>query len=324
MHKTSRRRLTLAVTGTIAMTLGVMAPAVAASAAPAPGTVKIVQGDASASFGRLVLEPTERGYQGNLQITVRNQGTDPGSFRMLIREPVASSMNWRTSPEQFCQTENAYPGHRTTYGCFLNQIAPGGSLTFSVSFAVLTATKPYPMTAPGGRIAISDGYALDVPFSKFKPFETLFRSTSGSLRDPRPYQQDTRAKSSIVVADEVTLTRGDNGWYTGRLEATVTYNGDAAHDYLWFDTLVADDRAILVATDPAGAPCWRSCEAPGGRLMAGESRTFGLIFEAAPDAVPGLIEASGTMHALWQGAPVAEKNTSDNAFAFKIRIPEPA
>ncbi|MBE1486610.1 COG1361 family protein [Plantactinospora soyae] len=323
MLKTSRRRVALAATGTIAMTLGIMAPAVAASAAPAPATVKVTQGDASASFGRLVLEPTERGYQGSLQVTVRNQGTDAGNFRLLFREPVAGSAILPTSPEQFCQTEVGYSGHRETFGCFLSQIAPGGSLTFSIAFAVPTATKSFPMTAAGGRIAISDDYALNAPLSKFKPFETLFRSTDGSLRDPRPYRQDTKAKSSIVVADEVTLTMGPNGRYTGRIEATVAYGGDAAHGSLDLDTYVAEDRAILIDTDPAEVPCSRGCPVPGRKFMEGESRTFGLIFSAAADAAPGLYEATAMVSASWQHAVVDEDDYSDNLSRFLVRIPEP-
>jgi hypothetical protein len=316
MHRNLRWRLIAALAGMATLALGA-APAAAATPSTTAGTV--VHGTASATFGRLILEPTARGYQGTLPVTVHNGGTETGFFRLLFREPVAGSFEL-TTPQQFCQTVTGISGHRKTYDCFLDGIAPGADLTVNISFRVLTATKPYAMRATGGQLAISDTYITGAPYSAYRGYPTVFRSTRGSLHPAREYRQDTHADAGLTVADEVTLTRQESGWYSGALRVTVRYGTDAAHDYLWMDTYVPDDRAILIATDPADQPCLRTCEAPGAKFMKGEERTFDLIFEAPPDAVTGTTEATIGLSTVWRGSPVAERTPADNTATFRVTI----
>ena len=317
MTKTTGRRLVAAVVGA---TVALLASATAAVAAP-DGTTVARQGTAVASTGRLVLEPTDRGYLGHQTVTVRNTGTDTGYFRLLVREPVAGSFE-TSDPDQFCQfNRGSTTGLRAVYECSLSGIAPGGQLTFQLRFRALTTPQAYAMRTSGGAIAISDDFQYDSPFSRYAGFGTVFRSTDGSLRNPRPYVQDTVTDSSFVLHDdEVVLTRDADGWYHGRLTATVRYGTDAPHNWLWMDTVVPDDLAILVTTEPVAVPCWRSCEVPGPRFMEGEERTFDLVFEAGPESQPGAVaQATGSLAPFWHQS-LPEVDTSDNSVAFTVRI----
>lgn len=317
MTMTTGRRLVAAMVGAA---VALLASATGAVAAPDDRAVAR-QGTAVASTGRLVLEPTDRGYLGHQTVTVRNTGSSTGYFRLLVREPVAGSFE-TSDPDQFCQfRRDRTTGLPAVYECLVNGVEPGGELTFQLRYRALTDTRTYAMRASGGAIAVSDDYQFDAPFSRYAPFGTVFRSTTGSLQNPRPYVQDTVTDSSFVLHDdEVVLTRDADGWYHGRLTATVRYGTDAPHNWLSMETVVPDDLAILVATDPAGGPCWRSCEVPGPRFMKGEERTFDLVFEAGPDSRPGAVaQATGSLAPSWyQSLP--ETDTSDNAVAFTVRI----
>ncbi|GAA4707646.1 hypothetical protein [Phytohabitans rumicis] len=310
------RWLVAALAGTVALGLGV-APAAAATSSGTADRVR--HGNASATFERLILAPTARGYEGTLPVTIHNGGTEASYFRLLFREPVAGSFK-QTTPQQFCQTVVGDTGDRSTYECFLDRIAPGGDLTVHFTFRALTATKPYPMRADGGRIAISDSTSLDAPRSTYRGFTTLFRSTRGALHPARTYQQDQHADARLTVAGEVRLTRQPNGWYTGTLPVTVRHGTDAAHWGLRVGVTVTDDRATLVGTEPSEVPCYYTCDAPGDLFMEGEERSFDLLFEAPPDAVPGTVEATATLTTYWRYDEVTERTPADNTATFRVTI----
>ncbi|MFE9200748.1 hypothetical protein [Micromonospora sp. NPDC007230] len=312
----------------VALALGaafsLLGAAGAVAAAPASASAKttvVTQGTATATVGPLVLEPTERGYLGQQAVTVRNTGTAAGYFRLLFREPVAGSFEV-SDPDQFCQFNRAHTaGLQATYECQLNRIEPGAELTFQLRFRALTGTRPYAMRTEAGRVAISDDFRYDAPFSGYGRFDALFRSANGSLLGARPYAQNTTTDTSVRLhGDEVVLTRQPDGWYRGRLTATVRYGTDAPLNWLTVETAVPDDLAILTATDPTGGPCWRSCEVPGDGFMPGEERTFDLLFEAAPDSRPGAVaQATGMLTASWYQA-LPETDPADNAVAFGVHI----
>ncbi|MBE1490773.1 COG1361 family protein [Plantactinospora soyae] len=209
-----------------------------------------------------------------------------------------------------------------TYDCFLSGIAPKSSQTFQIKFRALTKTRPYAMQVDGGRVAIADG--VGAPYSRWGNFSTLFRSTTGSLHNPRTYKQDTVAKASITLADdEVTLVRQSNSRFEGRVRATVRYDGDAANNRLSVDASAPGVR--FVGTDPVTVACHDSCDVPGGSFMQGEERTFDLLFEAPADAEPGVVRASGHLETRWEGTGVVpEKTPANNNLSFDIDISGPA
>ncbi|WP_446216997.1 hypothetical protein [Micromonospora sp. IBHARD004] len=326
MTRLGRAYRTALVFGTALTMLGAAVAIAGTPVSAATTTTVVTQGTATASTGRLVLEPTERGYLGDQSITVRNTGTRTGYFRLIFREPVAGSFE-TSDPDQFCQALGAETkGIRLTYDCYLNAIEPGQELTFQLRFRVLTDTRAYAMRATGGRIAIDEDVLTAGPHSDYAPFNTLFRSTTGSVRNPVGYVQDTSYDSSIVLhTDEVVLTRQPDGWYRGRLPVTVRYGTDAPHSHLSLAAPVADGLAIFWATDPAGAPCWVTCEPPGEiRFMKGEERSFALLFEAGPDSVPGTVrEATVSVAPQWHES-LPETDPADNVRTVRFRIADDA
>jgi len=322
VRKTNWRRLASSLLGTAAALLAT-APAVGA---PVPGTAAsplavVQQGDAVASAGPLVLEPTDRGYRGHLLVTVRNTGTSASYFNLLIREPVAGSFRG-AQPTTMCQRSVEHPGHRTTNECFLPTIQPGAELTVDVEFAVLTTPRDYAMRALGGGLAVSGSYPPS--YSDFADFQATFRSTTGSVLGARLYQQDKLAESSVTVAGDLTLTRTTDGSFVGRVRATVRYGTDAAHDYLWLTT-AAPGNVSLTATDPVEVPCYTNCEVPGGKFVEGEERSFDLVFEAPSDTPVGpLGEVTADVSTYWQHDVVNEADLSDNTVTFQVHATEAA
>ncbi|MDM4778002.1 hypothetical protein [Micromonospora sp. b486] len=91
-HLSIGRRVAVGLAGA-ALALTTAAPAVAAPTA--------AEAAADISVGRLVLEPTARGYQGKLPVTVTNNGPTATYFFVDVLEPVAASFR-ALDPEEAC------------------------------------------------------------------------------------------------------------------------------------------------------------------------------------------------------------------------------
>ncbi|WP_433551620.1 hypothetical protein ACQP08_29415 [Micromonospora zamorensis] len=87
MFRKTGTLLTAALLGLTA-TVATTGPAVAAPA----GT-----GDATISMGRLILDPTERGYQGSVELTVTNTGSENDYLYYKMREPVPGAFEFLDS-----------------------------------------------------------------------------------------------------------------------------------------------------------------------------------------------------------------------------------
>lgn len=293
-------RTTLGALGAVLTLLAPVSPAVA-SGADAAG---------EATVGRLVLQPSDRGYQGELPVTVTNHG-DSSTARLLVTEPVAGS--WRgTVSNEFCMVTTPKQYLRT-FDCWL-LVAPGESRTVTVRFEVLTRTRPYAMSAAGGQVAVQVGD--DAPGAA--PFETVFRSTTGSLRHPRPYLQDTRARAAISTGEAVLTRRADGSW-AGWLPVTVRYRSDAPHNYLNVRSTLPAGTDIE-ATDPADLPAFGTgFVVPGGRFMEGERRTFRVLLTAPAGTQPGALGTGEFVLQTWyEGGDVAEATPRDNVASFSI------
>ena len=107
-------------------------------------------------------------------------------------------------------------------------------------------------------------------------FATRFRATDGSLRDPRPYVQDTSTDARFAGADVARLRPRPDGSWAGTLRVTARWRGDAAHWTLYVNTALPPG-VRLDGTEPAEWPCWDECPVPGGPFMEGERRTFDLL-----------------------------------------------
>ncbi|GAA3758258.1 hypothetical protein [Micromonospora maritima] len=306
------RRIVAGLAGT-ALALTAAAPAVAAPTADGAA--------ADISVGRLVLEPTARGYQGSLPVTVTNNGPTATYFAVDVLEPVAGS--FRTAdPLEGCVYQPLVDNRRLT-NCMVpgGDIEPGQSRSFSVSFTVLTPTRDVAMIAKGGRVAVNVGDGRE-EIADRAGFAARFRSTTGSLRDPVPYVQDSQARASISTAGAVTLARQEDGAYLGRLPVTVGWAGDAGYDFLLAETVGLPAGVVIWGTDPQDLPGdLTNFVVPGGTLLAGEQQTFDVLFRAEADTVPGdLGTVTVQLSTRWADTTVPEADPADNTASFTLTV----
>lgn len=300
------RKVAAAVIGSTAALLALTTPAAAATPLAAPGP--------TISVGQLVFEPTERGYQGSMSVTVTN-GANSGYLSFNILEPVAGSLR-DTDPVSPCFYTGLVAGRRMA-----NCAVPGDTLkprqrrTFSVTFEALTPTQPYAMSVAGGRVEVQAGETV----TDGVDFGTLFRSTSGSLDNPRPYVQDSQAKASISTGTtSAILVRQPDGSYLGRIPVTVRWAGDAGHDSLWAEATALPAGVQIWGTDPQDMPSggnWFTV--PGGRCMTGDLRTFDVLLRAPAGTPVGELGAvTFHLNTQWADIILPDADPSDNTVTF--------
>ncbi|MDG4806320.1 hypothetical protein O7634_06080 [Micromonospora sp. WMMD1120] len=267
---------------------GVLLGSALALVAALPGTTALASTGtpAAISTGRLLLEPTADGYRGTLPVTITNRSRAADYYSIQVTEPVSGSFDG-LAPSTAC-VQAGRVENRRVLACSVPgpDLEPGERRSFDVAFEVLTAPRPYAMSATGGRVEVVPGHTQQVAAGK--DFTTLFRATTGSLRNPRPYVQDTVANAALGAGTgALTLTRQADGTYAGRLSVTVRYAGDAPHDYLWVEATLPAGVEIA-GTDPQDSPSFGGFfEVPGGRMAPGEERTFAVLFRASSDVVVG-------------------------------------
>jgi hypothetical protein len=274
--------------GAIALTTGsvLLGGAVAAHAAPADGvTVKVNQ---------LVLEPGEYGHTGKLGIVIRNNTDAPIEGAFTIAVPIASSI--AGVDDAACGFGSPDGGRHIHYCNSLNgAVAPGKALRLTVRFRTLNKPQAYPQIAKTLGTVEAGGVTAD--------FTTRFRSTTGSLRNPKPYVPDTQSALTVTAAD-VTLARQADGSFVGRVPVTVRNDGDAPH-YALLTELVNPESLLWPDIEPSdvcvGAgylpipPGYDGvgCTVAGGPLAEGEQRTFEWVL-TAPAGTPAGPFGTGT------------------------------
>ncbi|MEU5723299.1 hypothetical protein [Micromonospora sp. NPDC047738] len=299
---------------------GLLGSALALLAAGAPAAAAPNQSSdtLSVTAQQLVLEPTDRGYVGTLQVTVTNGSPTAQSFGLTFTEPAVGSLT-TTDPLAGCVYLEKVNGLRQIHCGGGAVIEPGASQLVRIGFHVLTRTRDYPMIVDGGQIMVlpeTGGIAADTT-----TYATLFRSTKGKLRNPVPYVQDTLSNASITAHD-VTLYRTFPGAeYHGEMRVTVTWNGDAGHDFLQVEANLPAG-ALVTGTDPWLEPngfpgTW--FEVPGHRFMAGESRTLTVYFSAPADTLPGALgTGSFNLRAQLFIDELADVSPADNTPSFAL------
>lgn len=303
-----RNTLAAGLLGSAALLLTGASAAVAAPAQP----------DVSISASQLTLAPTERGYRGEVPITVANRGAQVANLNLEIVEPVAGSFVGAT-PEATCITLQLDVRNRRTMSCSL----PGGELqageqrTFQFSFRVLTTPQARPMFADAGQLSLSSAVADSGVLAR-DSFATIFKPTDGRHRLPVRYRQDVQADAAVTTGPGVALTRQPDGSFAGRLPVTVTFRGDAPHNELLLTaTLPAGVR--LDGTEPEEMCMGDWCSVPGGTFMEGEARTFDLMLTAPAGTAPGALgNVSLTLTTQWGPGPLADRTPADNTAAFPV------
>jgi hypothetical protein len=293
----------------------VAAAAVVVATVGAAGVAHAATPTIDVQAGRLVLEPSARGYHGSLPVAVTYHGDQPNYANISIIEPVAGAFTG-LRPEDACVVSPREDGRREI-GCGVpgGDLQPGERRRFVLDFDVLTAPRGYAMSAAAASIEVS---LANSGGTASATSATLFRSTTGSLRNPRPYVQDTKSDIS-VTAQDATLVKQDDGSYAGRVPVTVHYAGDAPHFELGAE-FALPDGVEFNGIDPS-EPCGLTqCPVPGLRFMAGETRTFDLLVSAPATAATGPAGSGAvTVTSSWYST-VEDVDPSDNTAAFALTI----
>lgn len=296
----------------LAASSALLGSAVAATAAPADAvTIKV---------NRLVLEPAEFGHTGSVRIAIRNTGDEPVGGNLIITEPIAGTLA-DVDGASGCGLGETPDGRGISYCGLDSEIAPGATGVVTVDFRAPARPQPFAQRAPQrGSVQLGDVTA---------EFPALFRSTSGSLRQPRPYVQDT-AGALAVTAGDVTLTRQADGSFQGRVPVTVRNNGDARHLGMW--AVVATPAGLGEWADivPSNV-CLPSSELPvppggestgcgldGGLLAEGEERTFEWVLTAPAETAVGPLGTGTTLVKFTE--PGASQDDRANIDTFAITI----
>ncbi|RAO62097.1 hypothetical protein [Micromonospora saelicesensis] len=306
LHKTGTL-LTAALLGLTATIGG----ASAATAAPADTT------SAAVSLGNLILEPTERGYRGAIPLTVTNTGSETDYFYLRLREPVPGSF---PSGEFGCDAAELTPGDdRRTFGCGLtadggSSLAPGETVQVALKFDVLTNPRTYAMRMGGGWVEV---HSAQGGLVARESFNARFRSTTGSLTNPRLYVQDTQPNAAITAVGRATIDPENSG--NLRLPVTVRYRGDAPHLSLYLKASPLPTGSVIQYTIPSEGPAMSdTTSVPGGRMMQGESRSFDVIISPPTEPADSQDIITLEVSAFWYGD--VDADPSDNTAQTTLAV----
>jgi hypothetical protein len=269
----ARRLMAIGVLSLAALAFGSTAAAAAGKAAgtgPAKFTV---------DAGQLVLSHDGARYTGTMRVTVRNTGGEAASSTSLrialpagLKYEGGAGVCLLGSAEVRCDSfETVEPGARATFTLSFGSWAAPAARARVTASATLTA-------APGG--AGSAGAASDT-------YAGILKSTTGSIRNPRPYTPSTVARTQVTAGpaavQEVPSTTGLREFQV-RIPVTVRAGNDIPNDLGMVRTITPAGSGF-VGTDPSTV-CASTCEVPGGWLGAGEVRTFALVFTYSTATVP--------------------------------------
>ncbi|MET7950713.1 hypothetical protein [Micromonospora sp. NPDC005324] len=306
MFRKTGTLLTAALLGLTA-TIGGAGPAAAAPAATTSATV---------SLGKLILEPTERGYHGSIPLTVTNTGSETDYFGITLREPVPGSF-----PQGVfgCDAARLTPGDdRRVLDCALtangSQLAPGETVQVALSFDVLTNPRTYPMRMGGGWVEVHSGQG---GLLARESFNARFRSTTGSLTNPRLYVQDTQPDAAITALGRATIN--PDGYGHLRVPVTVRYQGDAPHLGLYLKASPLPAGSVIQYTIPGDGPAMSdTTSVPGGRMMRGEERSFDVIISPPTDPADAEDLITFEVSTFWYGD--VDADPSDNTAQTTLAV----
>ncbi|GAB3361111.1 hypothetical protein RMN56_15005 [Micromonospora halotolerans] len=297
--------------GLLGSALALLAAGVPAAAAPTEST-----GTFSVTAQRLVLEPTDGGYVGTLNASVTNNGPTATQFTLAVREPAGASFG-QLDPSEACWWSGSADGVRLQVSCggSTTRLEPGATQQYRVSFQVRTTPRDYAMIVDDGYVGVLVDSEQPVASA---PFTTLFRSTKGSIKKPRPYVQASQTDISLN-AGALHLDRLADGSLQGRMPLTVRYGNDAPSFNLGI--LASLPAGVVIrGIEPAGDMPWfpDSFSVPGGRFMPGEERSVDVIL-TAPAGTPAGDLGTGSYTAS-SDFPVSLTDVSpaDNTASFTV------
>ncbi|GAB3798068.1 hypothetical protein [Micromonospora zhanjiangensis] len=218
-------------------------------------------------------------------------------------------------PQQPCFFGSTSPNRTLVCEIPGGGLQPGENRTFDLAFTVLTTARSYPMVATGGRVAVNAGDGN--PANDTAKFDALFRSTSGSLRNPRPYVRNL-VTDATVTAGSATLVRQPDGSYLGSVPVTIRYRNDAPQSDVELETNLPAG-VELRGIEPQDVCVGGWCAVPGGGFMPGEERTVTLKLYAEPGTVAGpLGTGTTTLHVRYDNQDLPDVDPSDNSAPFTV------
>ncbi|MEV6632985.1 hypothetical protein AB0M54_19775 [Actinoplanes sp. NPDC051470] len=273
------------------------------------GSAVAVQAAPPSVSDQIVMEPGAYGHTGRLRVTFHNPSNDVQWVSFRVTEPIRDSL--RTGEDVNCLAVGREPDGRAVNACDLwDGIQPGATRIVDLRFASPSKPEAFAQITPDPAVLdLGGGTPIRVP--------TVFRSTTGSLADPVPYQQDTVADVSLTAGD-VTLTRQADGTFEGRVPVTVRNNGDAQNwgavtevalpagldEWPGLESLESCVKAGTLPPPPGGETY--QCDVTGGMLNEGESRTAQWVLRA-PEGTPagplGKADALARLGGALEGQP---------------------
>ena len=210
-------------------------------------------------------------------------------------------------------------GSRAHWSCGMNSaMGPGELRTVTVYFGSFAAGERYArITAPGKVTAAPSGTTTRNAWES-DDYAGILRSTTGSVRHPRPYQPST-VPDLALTAGSTVVTRDDTGTYLVRVPLTVQDRNDAFNigAYLRID---APEGHGFPHVEPT-AICIGVCDVWGGWMASGESRDLAVLFTMPSGTAPGSyqVTVTGTMNEN-NGTP-ADVTPENNAVTASFTIP---
>ncbi|MGR6322246.1 hypothetical protein Q2K19_14405 [Micromonospora soli] len=298
--------------GLLGSALALLAAGAPAAAAPAEAT-----GTFSITAPQLVLDPTDQGYVGTFTVTVTNNGTVADYPTLALTEPAGGSHT--TIDPGFGCTIQGLTQNRMRSQCTGEEIAAGASKAYTLGFHVWTTPQKYAMIATGGEIGVLEVGSGEL--SDNVAFTTLFRSTNGSLKKPKPYVQATQSDiRASTTPGTVALSRLADGSLQGRMPLTVRYGNDAPSYDLGVEATLPEG-VVVDHIEPQDAPSWNlGFSVPGGRFMPGEERTFDVILRAPAETPAGELGAGSytVTSSYCYCEPVQDVDPTDNTTSFTV------
>jgi hypothetical protein len=148
------------------------------------------------------------------------------------------------------------------------------------------------------------------------------KSTSGSVRHPRPYRPSTDYDLALRAGGTPVVTRDASG-VSVRLPLVAKDRTDAFNDGATVGVAIdGSDTTIFPTVDPS-EPCTVVCPVPGVDWLAlGEVRSFGLLFTLPADTPAGTYVARvhGDMNA-GTVTPPADETPQNNTVVFALTVP---
>lgn len=261
--------------------------------------------------GDLVLSSTAGTYTGDLAVTVRNFGSSPVPDAVLtLHVPAGLRFTGLTGGGGCTGTSDVT--------CGLDPFAAGERRTVTLSFGSYASPANVARVTERGTVTVAGGGSTAA-----SRYDAILKSSSGSIRHPRPYRPSTAYDLAMRAGGDPVVTRDASG-VSVRLPLVAQDRTDAFNNGASVGVAIdGSDLTIFPSVDPP-APCALTCPVPGDRdyLASGEVRSFAVLFTLPADTAAGtyVVRVHGDM-TTDTATPPADRTPLNNAVGFTVTVP---